>query len=88
MARGFLQRIIDLQCTYGFPEYDILEVENPANTTKFAELLEELEETRNLLLTYRMIHYNEMIPDIPLNIINRENNSSNQYFEFSRRPKP
>ncbi len=72
MARGFLQRIIDLQCTYGFPEYDILEVENPANTTKFAELLEELEETRNLLLMYRMIHFNEKIPDISLNIVNRE----------------
>ena len=57
MARGFLQRIIELQCTYGFPEYDILEVENPANTTKFAELLEELEETRNVLLVYRMIHH-------------------------------
>ena len=71
-ARGFLQRIIELQCTYGFPEYDILEVENPADTAKFAELLEELEETRNLLLIYRMIHYNEIIPDIPLNIINRE----------------
>ena len=56
MARGFLQRIIDLQCTYGFPEYDILEVENPASTTKFEELLEELEETRNLLLAYRIIH--------------------------------
>jgi len=72
MARGFLQRIIDLQCTYGFPQYDILEVENPANTTKFAELLQELEETRNLLLMHRMIHFNEKIPDIPLNIINRE----------------
>lgn len=72
MARGFLQRIIDLQCTYGFPDYDILEVENPANTTKFAELLEELEETRNLLLMYRIIHFNEKIPDIPLNIVNRE----------------
>jgi hypothetical protein len=72
MARGFLQRIIDLQCTYGFPEYDILEVENPANTTKYTELLQELEETRNLLLMYRIIHFNEKIPDIPLNIINRE----------------
>ncbi len=72
MARGFLQRIIDLQCTYGFPEYDILEVENPANTTKFAELLQELEQTRNLLLMYRIIHFNEKIPDISLNIINRE----------------
>ncbi len=72
MARGFLQRIIDLQCTYGFPEYDILEVENLASTTKFAELLQELEDTRNLLIMYRMIHFNEKIPDIPLNIINRE----------------
>jgi len=25
--------VTNLQCTYGFPEYDILEVENPANTT-------------------------------------------------------
>ena len=72
MARGFLQRIIELQCTYGFPQYDILEVENPAKSVKFAELLQELEGIRNLLLVYRMIHFNEEIPDIKLNIINRE----------------
>ena len=53
-ARGFLQRIIELQCTYGFPEYDILEVENPASTTKFAESSEQLEETTKSLTAYRM----------------------------------
>ena len=72
-ARGFLQRVIDLPCIYGFPHYDIMEVTNPAGAEEFSDLLYELEKTRNLLLVYRMIHFYDKIPNIKLNIINREN---------------
>ena len=71
-SRGFLQRVIELPCIYGFPKYDIMEVTNPAGEEKFSKLLDELEHVRNLLLMYRIIHFRETIPDINLNIINRE----------------
>ena len=57
---------------YGFPEYDISEVINPAGEQKYEELLNELNDTRKLLLVYRLLHFKDKIPDIRLNIENRE----------------
>src|SRR5438034_7051508 len=71
-AKGFNQRIIQLTSLYGSPQYDISEVINPAGEEKYQELLNELLETRNLLLIYRLFHFHEKIPDIRLNIENRE----------------
>jgi hypothetical protein len=71
-AKGFNQRIIGLSCVYGFPQYDISEVVNPAGENEHQDLLNELNETRNLLLVYRLLHYNDKIPNIQLNIQNRE----------------
>lgn len=71
-AKGFNQRIIGLSCVYGFPEHDISEVVNPAGENEHQDLLNELNETRNLLLVYRLLHYNNKIPNIQLNIQNRE----------------
>lgn len=71
-AKGFNQRIVELPCVYGFPEYDISEVINPAGEQKYEELLNELNDTRNLLLVYRLLHFKDKIPDIRLNIENRE----------------
>jgi hypothetical protein len=71
-AKGFNQRVIELQCSYGDPEQDIAEVANPAGAEEFQDLLDELEETRNLLLLCRLLHFNEKIPNIKLNIKGRE----------------
>ena len=71
-AKGFNQRIIELPCLYGFPQYDISEVANPAGEEGYQSLLDELNETRNLLLIYRLLHFNYKIPNIKLNIENRE----------------
>ena len=71
-AKGFNQRIIQLTSLYGSPQYDISEVINPAGEEKYQGLLDELLETRNLLLVYRLVHFNDKIPDIRLNIENRE----------------
>jgi hypothetical protein len=71
-ARGFNQRIIDLACIYGFPQYDISEVVNPAGEDRFQDLLDELNETRNMLLIFRLVHFKDKIPNIQLNIKNRE----------------
>jgi hypothetical protein len=71
-AKGFRERIIELPCVYGFPQYDILEVENPAGDEVYEQLLEELHTMRNSLLIYRLLHFHEKIPDVKLNIRNRE----------------
>jgi hypothetical protein len=71
-AKGFNQRTIELPCIYGFPQYDISEVANPAGEEEYEGLLDELIETRNDLLVYRLLHFNDKIPDIKLNIHNRE----------------
>jgi hypothetical protein len=71
-ARGFNQRIIEIPCLYGFPQYDISEVVNPAGEERYQSLLDELGETRNLLFVYRLLHFNDKIPNIELNIQNRE----------------
>jgi hypothetical protein len=57
---------------YGFPKYDISEVINPAGEQEYEELLDELNDMRNTLLIFRLLHYNEKLPDIKLNIHNRE----------------
>src|SRR5918993_803016 len=71
-AKGFNQRIIELHCSPGFPQYDISEVINPAGEEEHHTLLTELLETRKNLLIYKLLHFHDKIPDIQLNIDNRE----------------
>jgi hypothetical protein len=71
-AKGFNERVIPIFCTYGFPDYDITEVVNPAGEDKFQVLLEELNETRNILLIHRLLHYHDTSPDLSVNLENRE----------------
>jgi len=71
-AKGFNQRTIELPCVYGSPKYDISEVVNPAGEDEYQQLLDELLDTRNTLLVYRLLHFKDKIPDIKLNIQNRE----------------
>ena len=66
------QRVIELQCSSGDPDKDIAEVTNPAGEEEFQHLLDELNEMRNLLLVCRLLHFNEKVPDIKLNIKGRE----------------
>ena len=54
------------------PEYDITEIINPAGDERQSQLLEELNEIRKLLLIFRLVKQNEPIPDIKLNIKNRD----------------
>jgi hypothetical protein len=73
-GKGFIQRIIKLHCSAGLPRYDILEVTNPAGDEEFQGLLNELHDVRKLLFCYcRLLHHTDKIPDIKLNLRNREN---------------
>jgi len=70
-SKGFLERIIPLKAVPGNPLFDISEVVDGSGDEQFKELYQELEDTRKLLLMYRLIHHNETIPDVKLNIKNR-----------------
>jgi hypothetical protein len=71
-AKGFHQRIIVLHCEDGFPEYDIAEVMGADRDEEYQMLFDELDDTHNLLLAYRLLHFHDVIPNIKLNIRNRE----------------
>jgi ribosomal protein S27E len=72
-ARGFMQRTIVLRCLPGYPEYDISEVISPAGEEEYQVLLNELNDLRNLLFCYfRILHFKDKMPNIKLNIRNRE----------------
>ena len=72
IAAGFMQRVLVMNCTYGLPEYDITEVTDPMGDQDFTDLLQELEDTRNLLLVFRLLHHDDKFPNIKLNIVGRE----------------
>jgi hypothetical protein len=71
-AKGFMQRTIVLKCLPGFPKYDISEITDPAGDDEYQDLLQELNDLRNLLFCYRLVHFKDKIPNIRLNIYNRE----------------
>ena len=70
-SKGFLERIIPLKAVPGYPQYDISEVVDESGDEQFKELYQELMNTRKLLLMYRLLHHNDTIPNIKLNIKNR-----------------
>lgn len=71
-AKGFRQRCITFKCTHGSPRYDIAEVIEPGGDKRLQRLLDDLFELRNKLLIYRLLHYYDEIPNIELNIKDRE----------------
>jgi hypothetical protein len=70
-SKGFLERVIPLKAVPGDPQFDISEVVDGSGDEQFKELCQELIDTRKLLLMYRLLHHNETIPDVKLNIKNR-----------------
>ena len=71
-GKGFNERIFVIKCSIGNPEYDISEVINPAGDEKYQLLLDELLDMRKLLLIYRLLQYSNPIPDVTLNVKNRD----------------
>jgi hypothetical protein len=71
-AKGFRQRCITFKCTYGSPRYDIPEVIEPGGDKKLQGLLNDLFKLRNMLLIHRLLHYHDEMPNVELNIKDRE----------------
>jgi hypothetical protein len=71
-AKGFMDRCLPFHCTSGSPQYDIKEVTNPAGDTKYMHLLDELIHNQKLLFAFRLLHYQDPLPNIALSVKNRE----------------
>lgn len=71
-AKGFNERILTINCSPGNPRYDITEVLNDAGDPKYRKLHNELKDLRKLLLVYRLLNYDQPIPDLELSLRNRD----------------
>jgi hypothetical protein len=71
-GKGIIQRMVKLRCIAGEPAHDILEVVNPMGDDEHSDLLKELHRVRNMLLCYRLVHRNDKISNITINLKNRE----------------
>jgi hypothetical protein len=70
-AKGLLDRSFICKFVVGRPKYNIKDIIKNAGEPKFKPLYDELLEVRKLLLAQRMLHYNDVIYDVNLNINNR-----------------
>ena len=57
-----------MKCSPGNPLYDISEVVNDAGDDNYKELLDDLDDTRKLLILYRLLHHQHSFPDLKLSI--------------------
>jgi hypothetical protein len=73
ITKGVIDRSFLIKATKGRPTYDIKEVLQPANRNeKFEKLHNNLRALRKLLLVYRLIHFNDSIPDINTGLEGRD----------------
>jgi hypothetical protein len=72
-CKAFNERLFVIKCFPGDPEYDISEVVNPAGDEEYKTQLDDLVDFRKLSLIYRMLHFNDPIPNIKgLTLKNRD----------------
>ena len=69
--KGILDRSFVFRFIVGDVEYNIKDVIKYAGDPKFKPLHDELIDLRKLLFAFRMIHYNDVIPDLCLNVKHR-----------------
>jgi len=70
-TRGIFDRSFVFNFVVGHVEYNIKDVITNAGDPKFKPLYDELVRIHKLLFAYRLIHYNDIIPDIQINLENR-----------------
>jgi len=69
--KGILDRSFVLKFLIGNPQYNIKDVLRSAGEPEFKPLYDELIDARKLLFCWRLLHYEDPILDVKLNIKNR-----------------
>ena len=70
-TRGIFDRSFIYNFVVGHVDYNIKDVIRNAGDPKFKPLFDELVHIRKLLFAYRLIHFNDVIPDLEINLENR-----------------
>jgi hypothetical protein len=70
-TRGIFDRSLVFKCIAGHVDYNIKDIIKNAGEPKFKPLQDKLIHLHKLLFARRLVHYNDTIPDIRLNIENR-----------------
>jgi hypothetical protein len=69
--KGVLDRSFVFKFVAGNPQYNIKDVIKTAGDPKFKPLFDELIDTRKILFCWRLLHYEDPILDVTLNVKNR-----------------
>jgi hypothetical protein len=69
--KGVLDRSFLFKFLAGDPQYNIKDILRFAQDPKFKPLYDELIKTRKILFCWRLLHYNDPILDVQLNVKNR-----------------
>lgn len=69
--KGILDRSFVFRFIIGDIDYNIKDITKNGRDAKFERLYEELIDLRKLLFAFRIIHYDDVIPDLKLNIKHR-----------------
>jgi hypothetical protein len=74
-AKGLVDRTFTFFCRPGKVRYSIKEVvsDNINKSPKLQSLYKELLNFRKLMLCYRLVHYRDILPQITINLKNRDN---------------
>jgi hypothetical protein len=82
-AKGLLDRTLLLSAFPGDTELDIKEVTNPEETAPHLEkALAELLDFRKLMLVYRLIHFDDPIPDLDVGVRRRNKELCKPYLRL------
>jgi hypothetical protein len=87
IIKGVLSRAFILECIAGRPKYNIKDIIKYAGDLKYKPLYDELLDVRKRLFAYRMQHFSEVIPDVSLNITNRDEELAKPYIRLFRNSK-
>jgi len=69
--KGILDRSLVLRFVAGDPQYNIKDVINSAGDPKYKPLYDELMGIRKLMFCWRLLHHEDIIPDVKINVKNR-----------------
>jgi hypothetical protein len=82
VIKGVLSRAFIIECIAGRPRHNIKDIIKYAGDSKYKPLYDELLDVRKLLFAYRMQHFSEVIPDVSLNITNRDEELAKPYIRL------
>jgi hypothetical protein len=84
IARGVNDRIFQIITIVGNPKYDIKEILNSTDTggPEYKRLRTEIEETRKELFAYRLLHFNDPIPNIDIEAKRRDKELTKPYLQL------